>query len=627
MIRFGSCVIALQLAGACLAAPAFHAPTKGAAPFRRDRLPIDPDRMAMLSDRLTTLAAECGGRKSPEAWRASAQLLALARALKPTNRNIEKLSRQLKKGEAPKPPAEKQLSRALSGAWQHAAWLASSEAGSDAKLLAACLGDALAVADPNHPQSAALRDRGEHGKWAGWVADPESFGINPRPKPGPGTTDPPNTTDSKDPDPPEAVPSTGTIPLKLQQVRVLAPVHSYDKETKKNSFGIFSLQLDAGSGQSKESSNGNREKKPAAPLLPEYYIDFQSDSENTSLRGTFDAIRQNLIERHGGLPLRGRGKLSLADGGSYRWQANRDAAIAAVALMMDASLSGEAIANDVIVLGTIDSGGAMRPSWRTWERLRKMADDPELPGGRLILPRDAAPMLEALLVHGKPGFFIRYEVLLAGSLSELAERAAAEPAGGQATAAAEFAKLRKASKNEVIGPFLSNRFVRERLTATLSAFPDHASARLALLQGSGERPTRYATPILAAELRACIEPMSWIPRSRAYSAYSVDNITKTRKQCRELLDPIEDLVARKDQELWDSTYDLIQALRTFSNTVKRAHQDISQKSSQKSSQNNTAQAAAAKLSKRYSSLIERLNRLSGEDEEPKDKLIERKKTQ
>jgi len=620
MTRIGRCLLALMLAGSCLAAPGFKAPMKAGAPFRRDRLPIDPDRMSALSEGLTIMAAECGRNSTPGNLRAASQLLALAHALRPSNPDVIELVRQLSEGNPPESPAGKRLSHARSMAWKQGVWLASSQAGPDANLLAACLGDALAVADPDHPHAATLRDRGEQGPWDNWVPPPEAFGGGPERQPKPGGDAPLN------PGPGGKDPSQAGIPFKLKTVQVMVPMWVYDKDSRTSGFKIEPLAIKAWNEpmpqRGEEDRKDDGEERPQPQAMPEYYVGFRSEKLDAALRPTFDSAREAVTIRQGGLPMRGRGHLSVPGGGSYHWGLNRDSAGAAIALLMDATITGSAPGGAVIVLGSIGPGGTFEPSWRLWDRLRRMAEDDSLPGGRLILPRQAAPLLKALLVLNKPDFFLRYEVLLAGSLTELAGRAVAEPVGKQQTAAEEFAQVRTASKDQLIGPYLANRFVRERFNNILKSFPDHASARTALLQGSGERPTTYTTPILAAELRHAISPMDWLPRTLNNEDYhnfdkdfSLERLARMWKSCRERLDQIENLTARSDQELWEDGFELVQSIRTLSNTLRR----ISNGGGEYKYKQSARKKAGAELAKQYAAFHQQLLKLSGEIKIPPDK--------
>jgi len=393
----------------------------------------------------------------------------------------------------------------------------------------------------------------------------------------------------------------------------------YDKDTKKSNFAIVPLAIKAWNEPLPERDDDDDENRPKPKATPQYYVGFRSEGLDAALRPTFDTAREALAIRHGGLPMRGRGLLSVPGGGNYTWKADRDSAGAAIALLIDATLAGNAPGADVIVLGSINPDGTLKASWRLWDRLRWLAKDDSLRGGRLILPRETAPILKALLVLDKPDFFLRYEVLLAGSLTELAERAVATPAGDHAMAAEEYAQVRTAQKDELIGPYLANRFVRERLGNILKAFPDHASARMALLQGGGERPSTFTTPILAAELRNALQPMDWIPRNHSYADYdnfdkdfSTEHLSNTWKSCRERLDPLEDLTARNDQQLWEATFELTQAIRTLSNTLRRLRQQADEYYDLRMAR----RKAGAGLAKQYAELYQQLLKLSGETVDP-----------
>ena len=162
----GLCAIAATSA----LAENFAAPAEGPVAFRRDRLPIDVETMAMLSRQLSILARAYETDTAAQR-RTVAQMLALATALDPGDASARDLIARFvgEKGRAATGKDVDQAEKARTRAWEILAWLESPEAGASARALAACLLDVLAAADPEHPQAQAARAAGERGAWAGWV--------------------------------------------------------------------------------------------------------------------------------------------------------------------------------------------------------------------------------------------------------------------------------------------------------------------------------------------------------------------------------------------------------------------------------------------------------------------------
>lgn len=577
----------------------FQPPSDDGGPFRRDRLPLDVDMMRAVADDLVLLARQAGRAGGPEQLRAAAQLLALADTLDPARSDVTGLLEGFAQGATPAPPPAAELAQAEPRAWKLHAWLGDRAAGSDAGQFAACLGDALAVASPEAPGASKLREAGERGRWQGWIAELAAFRSNAEPAP-PVPDDRPPTP----PDPPAAEPS-GPVALQLASASVLVPLHRYDPKLQKSTFGAFPLTLKASS-----EAAGASKDDGASAAAPGYTLVTDNPDDEEPGHDAMKIIRQQLTRRHGGLPPAGRARLTVGSLGGYDWTRNRDAGVAAIGLLLDASLSGQAPADRLLVLATLASDGTLELPWRAWEALRALAEDQDIPGGRFILPRQALPLLDGLLVMDRPDFFLRFEVVLAGDFGELVERAAAVPVGGQAAAAAAFAEVREASGNQQLGPYLANRFVRERLGELVKGFPDHGSARLLLQQGLGERPVTYETTILARELRHALKPMAWVARAQA-DDLTGEALGEAFGATRALVDALERRVARNDQELFAAGFEVAQRVRTLSNALARAR-----KGRASSSGDAVAERAFQKehqgLVKDYAALMQRIDLLTGE---------------
>jgi hypothetical protein len=68
--------------------------------------------------------------------------------------------------------------------------------------------------------------------------------------------------------------------------------------------------------------------------------------------------------------------------------------------------------------------------------------------------------------------------------------------------------------------------------------------------------------------------MDWLTRIDGdSSSYTPSRLTNTHKACRDRIDPLENRVARNDQDLWNQSFDLVESLRTVARTVRRLRAD------------------------------------------------------
>ena len=104
--------LALSASMAMGAGP-FVAPAEGPIPFRRDRVPLDVDAMHGLSHHILLISKGLNHETSV-GRRASAQAIALALALDPSNREARDLAVQLVDGQSPPVPGGEEVESAKS---------------------------------------------------------------------------------------------------------------------------------------------------------------------------------------------------------------------------------------------------------------------------------------------------------------------------------------------------------------------------------------------------------------------------------------------------------------------------------------------------------------------------------
>lgn len=601
MTRSTGCCLGLWV-GAWLAvahaAGPFLPPAKDAAPFHRDSLPIDLDTMSSLSRQLAGLGIEAARADRSSRRRAGAQLFALAEVLDPANRNAPESARQLAAGAAPTPPAPAQLASARNHAWQVWSWLSNPQAGPAAHAFAACLGDALATIDPGHPKAEALREKGEQGQWSGWIPEVAAYRNADRA----GNQTPPDAADKGGQTTPPQNPAHPPSPAKaariqLKEASVGAPLYYYDSSSQKTLSGRVPVKMTAWTEEPGGEGGGGR-----------FSIRVAGVEDMQRLASSRDLLLGALKDLHGELPAGGHASFSLGDKLSYPVFGNQDAVWGPAAVLLHAALTGQAPAKDVIVSGVIQPQGKFGLPTRPWERLRMLEQGSS---GRLLVPRQAADLLPGLLVLEKPEYFLNHEVLVAGTLGELLERAGTPTEGPLAEALAKFAEIRTVSQGKPTAQFVAHPSTRQRLTEVLQLHPDHMSARMLLLQGSGNRPAKFPTAILAREIRNAVKPMAWV-QSTTVSQLDANKLDATHASCRAVLDALATKVDLRDRPLQDQALEAVNGLRTVAREVRRAGSVDTGNGWDPRDQ--LVGPGLRKMSAQYRALMEKLDELTGEDE-------------
>jgi hypothetical protein len=511
-------LLVLLFMGAGPALADFAPPVEGPVPFRRDRLPLSVESMARLSSTLGQL----GGRmETPKERRSLAQRLALALALDPANREARE---QLEGGAAGLGRASSNGAEAqalIKWCWEVLVWIESPEAGKDARALAACLRDVLVTIDPEHPAAVVTSERGEGGAWSKWVPDLAAYEGGPKP----------------DAEVDETPADLRKIFLKEAMLRTV--LYTTD-EAKRTALAVVPVNMEV-----RELEDEN--------LSPFAFSLSGGTPEKEPLEKTIAEVTKLLSERHPSLPKGVRARLTIGEGSDYLAALNGSMISATAAALMDSALTG--VAADAVILGTLQSDGSFVLPTEFWAKLRQLGKSPG--GGRLILPLEAAEWLPSILALEDPGFFFKYEVLLAANLDELITRTSME-------SPASFVELKKRATAAVTVPgFLSDVAVRQRLTEISMAMPPHGSARMLGVQASGERPTRLPRHILAAELRRALEPvaqLSWDLGSAGLDGAALD---KAFQSGRADVAALERQVDIRDRDLHVRSRDLALAVRSL----------------------------------------------------------------
>ena len=554
------------LAALGVARAEFVPPAEGPVPFRRDKLPVDVETMTALSRQVLTLTgAEM--EKGPARLRALAQMTALSLALDPANRQAREVLEQLQAGDSsPENPGDRELDRAVSRAWQVHAWLAAPEAGADAQALAACLADVLSTADPRNPKAEDHRRAGESGAWKGWVAPEDAFkDKDDSPAVTPDMPDKENGGDA----PPDK-PAVATIALP----EVDAPMPLW----------VFSNK---GGNRNGNGGGGRRDENEPPPEphrleVLRVHLSASEAKEGEGLMFGFESkdaadrtaaaaaeVSSFMARRHGSTgPVTALISWDKTRAFEAGW--NGAALSGTSALLADAALSGKAPA--AMTLAVVGTGGKLELPPHFWETMRALAAQSTSSGGRLILPTSAAEYLTGLLVLDNAAFFMKHEVLLASTVEELCDLGSGNPKPEYADAFTKFQEIQRVGAGKPVGNFVAHPSTQGRLKELATAMPQHASARLLALQGSGTRPRFLQRNLLAREIRDAILPMGELEHISTEKLAS-SRLDELHELCRAKLDKMGGIIDIRDRDLHKSAVAAADSLRTLARMMDKEDED------------------------------------------------------
>lgn len=521
------------------AAPPFVPPADVMPPFRRDKLPIDTDAMLSLSQTMTLLSQSASLKEAP-LRRTAAQALALALALDPASSSARDILSSITGGGNLHSPDPERLTRAKTEAWQLNGWLSTPEAGKDGNLLADLLGDTVAALDPDHPAAVDLLKSPERGKWDGWVASLPSFNEK-------------NNVSLEKPD--EAGSKLGPIKpelkmagISLTKATVKTVLFAFDKETG-YAFGNTTVRMEAQPKLEEWEASGNLQLN-----VPSLEIN-NADVKEFIVSPIMDALENSGVA----LPDNGRISFQAGDGDLYPFGKNTTSLTGPAFVLAYAALTGAE--PDATVIGVIDTRGKLtspRYLWYFVDALRK-GD-----GGRLVIPADSAECLAALLTLEEPDFFLKYEVLTASNPEEMAKLCAKKPDEKQAAVSAKFKEIKDKAPASTLGPYLANRFIRQRLLDIHAEMPQHFSAKMLALQGSAERPPRtLPKKILAAMVWHAIAPIKAATSFEDEGIFNANSevLEKLHDESRTKLDLLDRFADRDSSELLDRAKSVTSELR------------------------------------------------------------------
>lgn len=592
----------------------FAPPQEEAAPFRRDRVPLDVETMTSLSRQLTMLVGLVE-RDRPEEERLVSQMLGLALALDPANRGAREWMDRLVAGGGSHGGVdldEDGRQRVLNRIWNLQGWLVADEAGEDGRILGHCLTDVLGVLDPTHPRA----EKEGMGKWDGWVPALVAFEDK--------VTEEVAMVDEGGPE--EVAEGEGAVQDGERDEVILplvgSPVLEWNAEERQWQVSNLTMKV--------AEVEGGEEKK-RLPL----FVGGHEDRREGVLR--WDSVEKQAREI---LPLRGRSmgkgfavEVKL-DGKPVGVSANRaDTLVATMLVHLDAMRAGRV--PQALVLARVGSEGSLTVPPRLWEMLKGLGEQSE--GYRVIVPKAAADLLTGLLVMDRSGELMKHEFLMADSFVELCQLveaggqmnqgnedpeeidrvlASSELSKDQQAALKGFGEIRKVSQGKSLGSFLSHPSTQARLKEVVVAMPHHASARLLAMQGSGNRPRFMPTGALAREIRDAVRSLQGLNLAGDLRELKEEDVERTHTRARAQLDPLLPLIDTRDRELHRRAVSTVDGLRALDRTFR-------QRDSERQAELQAKQRATAHLVyDTWVVLMEDLTRIAGDGD---DEVLPRKR--
>lgn len=553
-------LLAASLLVAVIAGPTMAAryikPKADVELFQLEKILLQVHHMKELSGHLVVLACREQSH-SPADRRATAQLLALAMRLDPTNQDARATNRAFAQGSQPEASREKQVLKSQARVVFFQRWLSQPEAGDEANLLATYLMDATRVLRPD-----AL-NQADAANWSG---------ILP------------------------ALPQYSSAPA-AQAPKSQTPV----APTPSARFHITELSIHSAFELQHDGKVWNREQRkfvnsapsathkiatvrvnltPATPDSKNHLtlnslvksIHFPTPATDPIVNRIRNTLVTLLSRRHRDLPSNNI-RVTLSEG-EYARSNTPEILAAPVALLLEASLQNTPIRSDVHFCALVDEQGKLSLPNNFWQSLQTYR--PHASGGRLIVPPGAHALLSQQLVYGDPGFFTRWEVIAADDLDQALTLATADGNGPVAEASQQFESIRTAAEKTSVTQLAVNRIVRSRLTRILALAPNHLSARMLLLQGSGKRPMRFNQQTLALVLLPSVKKIHDFLKNELNAEYLPPSaFKKTHDEVRAEIDPLLDnrLLDSPYNPLYQDVLALANELRLLEKALIRANKD------------------------------------------------------
>lgn len=576
--------------------------------FQLEKVPLQVHSMKDISKQLVILAQRSQD-ESPAHCRASAQMLALAIQLDPTNQDARQANQAFSESNPAPATSKEQVIKAKSKIRFYKNWLSNQDAGAQANLLASYLTDATKILQPETAHQA------DSANWKNVIPaldaydghteeSPKETGANPAVTP--TTPDQPDRTEPQDSDPPQDNTSqkvtfhianvSSKVPLTTEtSQKYLDPKDNSEKHRTVKKEAITSVTAEIRSNKDKESSM----ELHFSPRIHEKHSDPKKPSLDSQIKSTLSALFK---ARYHGIPS-SKVTIKISDG-SYA-TSNGTILTTPVALMLDASLGNRPLRQDIHILADINGVGELSQPSNFWRQLKILRANET--GGRLIVAAESARLLLQLLVYGEPDFFTRWEVFSATDLNQAMEAAAKSSPEKLAEASELFESIQNLTKKSDVTKLAVNRAVRKRLSDIIELCPNHLSSSVLLVQGGGKRPMRLSEEALTHELLPILysirKQLGSLDANRLPKSSSLKD---THSSFRAKLDPMERIIDRSHDELYEDTIKLANDVRRLMTISRR----ISSNSSSSHSHIKSAEAVIFEMRGTCARLIERAEQIT-----------------
>ena len=316
-------------------------------------------------------------------------------------------------------------------------------------------------------------------------------------------------------------------------------------------------------------------------------------------------LKQLIVGRHSILP-HFKGTINFPDG-SHR-KVNKLMLAGPLALMLEASLANSPLRDDLCLLADINAkGDVIEPDnfWELLTALRQVSD-----GGRLIVSAQSAEMMQQLLVFKEPDFFTRWEVLSASDIDQALAAAIQQSSADLSKASELFASFQDLSSKKTVIQLAADHNFRPALDEMVKLAPEHLSANMLLLQGSGKRPTHLSERALRLELRPLIDELNRVLQFQAEQPDS-DELEKTHEQIGVKIEQLEPFVSRDDGPLYEDALELAKDFEKLASLRERIQNRHNNESSREK-----AQQLFEDMKNHGAALTERISAPIGADIDP-----------
>jgi len=559
----------------------YHRPDGSKELFQLENIPLRVTTMKEISKHLVVIACRKQDDRA-EQRRASAQLLALAMRLDPTNKMIRETDKTFSKGEKPNEAKNDQVVKAKFTLRFYHKWLASPDAGKDANLLASLLSDATKTLDPKTLRQPDTAD------WSGVLPSIQAAAIPKPPSESQLKKPEKDISEIPKPAPKPAVPDAQfylpkllvraplTIELKEKYINPWSPAVASYRYIAKNSITPIEIKISK-SATAKDALSQENVPEDENTLTISFSPSLKNENRTpttvpalvaapqkitTSQKITY-TLKTLLQSRHSTLPASDI-NIKLSQG---RYALSNDLAITApLAIMLEASATNQPLRNDIHVCAAINAQGKLRQSKNFWEQMKFLRKSKR--GGRLIVAAESNDLIMQFLVFGDPEFFTRWEIVTAETLDQAMELAT-ETNPKKITDASElFRTIQELTKKSEATQIAVNSTVRNRLSEIIHLFPTHLSSKALLIQGSPNRPSRLNGLALAHQLFPIIQRIDKLLSSTYLPPE--DQLKKNHTELRKSLDPLERLVDGTDDELYQKTLKLTNDFRRLATLARRS---------------------------------------------------------